>query len=230
MPTSRSAFTFVAAFSLFLFLTYFLQDVRGFSPVRTGVAFLPLPADIVLASTISNIVLLPRFGSRRLVVTGLLLGFVGMSVLTRLHVDSSYVSAVLPALVILGLGFGCIVAPAFNTATQGVDFKDAGVASAMVNTMQQVGGSIGTALLSTFAAHATSHYLASHRQAGISGNLTRAAATHGYTTAFAVAAGVFLAAAIVCGALIRRHPSQTLTPKPPAHDLPLANQHEESVR
>jgi EmrB/QacA subfamily drug resistance transporter len=224
------AFTFVAAFSLFLFLTYFLQDVRGFSPVRTGVAFLPLPADIVLASTISNIVLLPRFGSRRLVVTGLLLGFVGMSVLTRLHVDSSYVSAVLPALVILGLGFGCIVAPAFNTATQGVDFKDAGVASAMVNTMQQVGGSIGTALLSTFAAHATSHYLASHRQAGISGNLTRAAATHGYTTAFAVAAGVFLAAAIVCGTLIRRHPSQTLTPKPPAHDLPLANQHEESVR
>jgi MFS family permease len=212
------AFTFVAAFSIFLFLTYFLQEVRGFSPVRTGVAFVPLPADIVLASTFANIALLPRFGSRRLVISGLLLGAVGMGVLTRLHANSGYASHVLPALVILGLGFGCIVAPAFNTATQGVDFKDAGVASAMVNTMQQVGGSIGTALLSTFAAHATSRYLHSHSHGAISASLGRAAATHGYTTAFAVAAGVFLVAAVVCGSLIRRHPRNN----PLATSLPVS--------
>jgi EmrB/QacA subfamily drug resistance transporter len=201
-------FTFVAAFSIFLFLTYFLQEVRGFSPVRTGVAFLPLPADIVLASTVANIALLPRLGSRRLVVIGLLLGFIGMGLLSRLHADSGYAAHVVPALIVLGLGFGCIVAPAFNSATQGVEFKDAGVASAMVNTMQQVGGSIGTALLSTFAAHATSSYLASHAHGAASVAVTDRAATHGYTVAFAIAAFVFLGAAIICGALIRSHPPQ----------------------
>jgi EmrB/QacA subfamily drug resistance transporter len=199
-------FTFIAAFSLFLFLTYFLQSVRGYSPVRTGVAFLPLPADIVLASTIANTKLLPRFGSRRLVITGLLLGAVGMSLLTRLNPSSGYVGHILPTLVILGLGFGCIVAPAFNTATQGVAFKDAGVASAMVNTMQQVGGSIGTALLSTFAAHATKSYLTAHTDGGVTNELADRAATHGYTVAFAISAGIFLVAALICGSLIRRHP------------------------
>jgi Major Facilitator Superfamily len=201
-------FTFVAAFSLFLFLTYFLQSVRGFSPVRTGLAFLPLPASIVVASTIANTRLLPRFGSRRLVLPGLLLGVVGMSLLTRLDPTSGYAAHILPTLVILGLGFGCIVAPAFNTATQGVAFKDAGVASAMVNTMQQVGGSIGTALLSTFAAHATKSYLSTHRQGLPTPGLVDRAATHGYTVAFGISAGVFLAAAVICGSLIRKHPVQ----------------------
>jgi EmrB/QacA subfamily drug resistance transporter len=215
------AFTFVAAFSLFLFLTYFLQGVRGFSPVRTGVAFLPLPADIVLASTISNTKLLPRFGSRRLVLAGLLLGVVGMALLTQLTPTSGYVAHVLPTLVILGLGFGCIVAPAFNTATAGIAFKDAGVASAMVNTMQQVGGSIGTALLSTFAAHATASYLTSHAHHGpISASLADRAATHGYTVAFAIAASVFLAAAVICGSLIRSHPSPRIDqPVGPTEDV-----------
>jgi EmrB/QacA subfamily drug resistance transporter len=205
-------FTFIAAFSLFLFLTYFLQSVRGFSPVRTGLAFLPLPADIVLASTIANTKLLPRFGSRRLVISGLLLGFVGMSLLIRLNPHSGYVGDILPTLVILGLGFGCIVAPAFNTATHGVDFKDAGVASAMVNTMQQVGGSIGTALLSTFAAHATKNYLTAHHHGPVTSALADSAATHGYTVAFAISAGVFLVAAGICGTLIRSHPPQVARP------------------
>jgi EmrB/QacA subfamily drug resistance transporter len=218
-------FTFLAGFSIFLFLTFFLQEIRGFSPVRTGVAFLPLPADIVLASTISNIVLLPRFGSRRLVVTGLLLAFAGMTLLARLHANSGYTADVLPALVIVGLGFGCIVAPAFNTATQGVDFKDAGIASAMVNTMQQVGGSIGTALLSTVAAHATSSYLASHRHGAITDGLSRQAATHGYTVAFSIGAMVFLAAAIICGALIRSQPRRTSTADLDSQDQPAVVQH-----
>ena len=88
--------TFVSAFGLFLFLTYYLQSIQGYSPVKTGLAFLPLPVDLVLASTISNVVLLPRFGSRRLVVTGLLTACVGMALLTRLTPDSSYATHVLP--------------------------------------------------------------------------------------------------------------------------------------
>jgi EmrB/QacA subfamily drug resistance transporter len=203
--------TFVAAFGLFLFLTYFLQEVRDYSPVKTGLAFLPLPVDLVLASTISNVVLLPRFGSRRLIVGGLLLAFVGLALLTRLTPHSGYAAHVLPSLVIIGLGFGAVVPPAFNTATRGVDFKDAGVASAMVNTMQQIGGSIGTALLSAFAAQATSRYLAAHTHGHPTAAITKLAATHGYTLAFAISAGIFLGAALLCGAMIHKHPPQTAT-------------------
>ena len=154
--------TFVAAFGLFLFLTYFLQEIRGFSPVMTGLGLPAVAADLVLGSAVANIVLLPRFGSRRLIVSGLLMGAVGMGLLTRLGPTPATASAVLPSLIILGLGFGFVVPPAMNSATSGVDFKDAGVASAMVNTMQQVGGSIGVALLSAFAAQATRRYLDAH--------------------------------------------------------------------
>jgi MFS family permease len=206
--------TFIAAFGLFLFLTYFLQEVRGFSPVKTGVAFLPLPACLVLSSTVANVKLLPRLGSRRLMVAGLLLGFVGFVLLTRLSPESGYVSHVLPSLLLLGLGFGAIVPPAMNAATRNVDFQDAGVASALVNTMQQVGGSIGVALLSAFAAQATSRYLVAHAHAHEPGAaLGRLAATHGYTVAFAVSAGVFVLAAVLCGSLIRKHPPQTPAPQ-----------------
>jgi EmrB/QacA subfamily drug resistance transporter len=200
--------TFVAAFGLFLFLTFYLQEVRGFSPVRTGAAFLPLPLDIVLASSVANIVLLPRFGARRIIVSGLLLGCVGLALLTRLTPHSGYAAHVLPALVIIGLGFGAIVPPSLNTATNGVDFKDAGVASAMVNTMQQVGGSIGTALLSAFAAQATSRYLHAHAHGTATASVAKLAATRGYTLAFTVSAGIFLGAAVLCGALIRKHPAK----------------------
>ena len=203
--------TFTAAFGLFLFLTFFLQQVRGYSPVRTGVAFLPLPVDLVAASALANTRLLPRFGPRRLIVSGLLLSFAAMVILTRLHADSGYALHVLPALILLGLGFGLIVPPSLNVATTGVEFKDAGVASAMVNTMQQVGGSIGTALLSTFAARAASRYLTRHPSAAAS-QLGRAAATHGYAVAFTISAGIFLVAAIVCGLLIRRHPPRDAAP------------------
>jgi EmrB/QacA subfamily drug resistance transporter len=206
--------TFIAAFGLFLFLTYFLQEVRGFSPVKTGVAFLPLPACLVLSSTVANVKLLPRLGSRRLMVAGLLLGFVGFVLLTRLSPESGYVSHVLPSLLLLGLGFGAIVPPAMNAATRNVDFQDAGVASALVNTMQQVGGSIGVALLSAFAAQATSRYLVAHAHAHEPGAaLGRLAATHGYTVAFAVSAGVFVLAAVLCGSLIRKHPPQRSAPQ-----------------
>jgi EmrB/QacA subfamily drug resistance transporter len=200
--------TFVSAFGLFLFLTFFLQQVRGYSPVRTGVAFLPLPVDLVTSSVIANVVLLPRFGSRRLIVSGLLLGVAGMAVLTQLHASSGYGMHVLPGLILLGLGFGLVVPPSFNIATTGVDFKDAGVASAMVNTMQQVGGSIGVALLSTFAARATSRYLSRRHGSPLSVALGRNAATHGYTVAFSVSGAVFLAAALICGLLIRAHPQR----------------------
>jgi hypothetical protein len=143
---------------------------------------------ILLSSNVSSIVTLPRLGPRALIATGMLLGTGGMTYLTQLTVTSSYAGGVLPALLILGLGFGMIFAPAINTATAGVPRQDSGVASALVNTMQQVGGSIGTAALSTIALTATASYLAAHRTGP---QAPAIAATHGYTEAFAVSAGIF---------------------------------------
>jgi EmrB/QacA subfamily drug resistance transporter len=195
--------TFTAGFALFLFLAYYLQQVRNFSPVETGAAFLPMPAGIVVMSTLANTRLMPRFGPRRLIVFGLLLGFVGMALLTRLDANSSYALAVLPSLILIGVGIGSIIPPALNSATSGVDPHDAGVASAMVNTAQQLGGSIGTALLSTFAAQATARYLRDHAHGSVTAQIAKQAATSGYTTAFTIAAGIFLCAAILCGAMLR---------------------------
>src|SRR6185312_279287 len=145
-------------------------------------------ACILLASNTSSILLLPRIGPRALIVTGMLLGGGAMTYLTQLTVTSSYAVDIVPALVAMGLGFGMIFAPAINTATAGVARQDSGVASALVNTMQQVGGSIGTAALSTVALTATASYLTAHH-AGRLAPVT--AAVHGYTVAFAVSAVLF---------------------------------------
>jgi len=176
--------TGIAVFGVFLFLTYYLQQVKGYSPVTSGLAFLPMIACILLSSNTSSIVLLPRVGPRALIVTGMLLGGGGMTYLTQLTVTSSYAADI----VAMGLGFGMIFSPAINTATAGVARQDSGVASALVNTMQQVGGSIGTAALSTVALTATASYLAAHH----AGPLAPAtAAVHGYTVAFTVSAVLF---------------------------------------
>jgi EmrB/QacA subfamily drug resistance transporter len=191
--------TGIAVFGVFLFLTFYLQQVKGYSPVASGLAFLPMIACILLASNSSSILLLPRLGPRTLIVTGTLLGGAAMAYLTQLTVTSSYATSILPALLALGLGFGMIFSPAINTATAGVSRQDSGVASALVNTMQQVGGSIGTAALSTVALTATTTYLAVHH-AGRLAPVT--AAVHGYTMAFAVSAALFGLGALVAVLLL----------------------------
>jgi EmrB/QacA subfamily drug resistance transporter len=177
-----------AVFAVFLFLTYYLQQNLGFSPLTTGLAFLPMTGMIVLTATTVQTRILPRTGAKPIVVTGMTLGILGMILFTRLAPHAAYVSHVLPGLLLTGVGMGAIFAPAFATATLGVRSSDAGVASAMVNTSQQVGGSVGTALLSTIFASAAASYASAHTSAtGVAG----AAAVHGYTTAFEWAAGLF---------------------------------------
>jgi EmrB/QacA subfamily drug resistance transporter len=191
--------TGIAVFGVFLFLTYYLQLVKGYSPVTSGLAFLPMIAGILLSSNISSMLLLPRLGPRTLIVTGMVLGGAAMGYLTQLTVTSSYATAILPALVALGLGFGMIFSPAINTATAGVSRQDSGVASALVNTMQQVGGSIGTAALSTVALTATTAYLATHHASHLA---PVTAAVHGYSVAFAVSAALFAVGALIAVALL----------------------------
>jgi EmrB/QacA subfamily drug resistance transporter len=178
----------IAIFGSFLFLTFYLQQVKGFSPIVTGLVFLPLIGCVLVTSNVSSIVLLPRWGPRVLIGGGMLLGALAMALLTQLTVTSTYAANVLPALLLLGLGFGMVISPAINTATAGVAPRDAGVASALVNTMQQVGGSIGTSALSTIALTSTATYLALHHTGPLAGAV---AATHGFDIAFAVSAGLF---------------------------------------
>ena len=201
----------IALFGVFLFLTFYLQLNKGLSPIMTGVAFLPIVAGVLLGSTLSNITLMPIVGVRVLITAGMLLAAASMLYLSRITQTSGYWTAVFPVLPFFGFGFGLVFAPAFNSATDRVAQDDAGVASAMVNTMQQVGGSVGTALLSTIATSATSSYLASHPGA----NPTTEAAVHGYTVAFLVSAGVFLVGGIIVFFLIEPH-RRPASPNPSA--------------
>ena len=176
----------MAIFGTFLFLTFYLQVVKGYSPLTTGLLFLPMTVCILISSNLSSNI---GLGPRGLIAAGMLLSAGGMALLTQVTVTSSYVSGVLPALLVLGLGLGLIFAQAINTATAGVAREDSGVASALVNTMQQVGGSIGTAALSTIALSATATYLIGH-DAGPQAQAI--AATYGYTIAFGVSAGLLV--------------------------------------
>jgi EmrB/QacA subfamily drug resistance transporter len=139
-------------FGLLLFLTYYLQLTKGFGAFETGLAFLPMSFSIAPTVGVVTTKILPRTGPRPLVPAGLALGALGMLLLTRLEPGSAYASHVLPSLVLIGIGFGLTIAPSFATATHGIPARDAGIASAMVNTSQQIGGSIGVALLSSLGA------------------------------------------------------------------------------
>jgi EmrB/QacA subfamily drug resistance transporter len=192
----------IAIFGTFLFLTYYLQVVKGDSPLTTGLLFLPMVGCILLSSNMSSIVLLPRLGPRVLIAAGMLLAAAGMAYLSQLTVTSGYASSVLPALLVMGLGFGMIFSPAINTATAGVAREDSGVASALVNTMQQVGGSIGTSALSTIALTATASYLIAHHTSPLAPAI---AATHGYTVAFVVSASLLGLGFILTVTLLPSH-------------------------
>jgi EmrB/QacA subfamily drug resistance transporter len=186
-------------FGVFLFLTYYMQQTLGFSPIKTGLAFLPMTFAIVLTATSSSTKLLPRIGPRPLIGTGMLAAALGMLTLTSVGVDTAYATHVLPGIMIIGAGMGLVFSAALATATFGVEPSDAGVASAMVNTMQQVGGSIGTALLSTLAAAAVTSDLAGR---ATDPALLASAAVHGYTTAFWWSAAIFAGGALLCTALL----------------------------
>src|SRR5277367_4930502 len=204
--------TGIALFAIFLFLTFYMQQVKGYSPLTTGLLFLPLVGGILVSSALYSA--LPQVAPRPLVTAGMLLGAGGTAYLAQLTVTSSYVAGVLPALIIMGLGFGLIFAAAVNSATAGVPPEDSGVASALVNTMQQVGGSIGISVLSTIAASATTSYLIAHHTGP---QAPAAAATHGYTLAFAISAALLgLGAILAILMLPSRNRLEELTSEAPA--------------
>src|SRR4051794_12645264 len=194
--------------AVFLFLTYYLQQNLGMSPVQTGLAFLPSPIVVALASMQLAPRLAARLGARLPIAAGMALAAFGMVLLAQLDAESSYLTGVVPGLVVMSLGLGCVMGLAMGTATFGVDPADAGVAGATVNTMQQVGGSLGTALLSTLAISAMTSHLAGVPRTP---ELVAAASAHGYTTAFWWSAALLTVGALLSGALIRGAGAQPST-------------------
>ncbi|MGW6685480.1 MFS transporter [Streptomyces sp. NPDC054961] len=197
----------IAMFGLFLFLTFYLQVVKGFSPVKTGFAFLPMIAGMILGSTQIGARLMTRVPPRLLMGPGFMVAASGMLLLTQLEVGSSYPALILPAQLLLGLGMGTAFMPAMSLATYGVNPADAGVASAMVNTSQQVGGAIGTALLNTIAASATTAYLTDHAAEAAAGGpaaklIQAQAMVEGYASAIWWAVGILVASSLIALTLI----------------------------
>ena len=204
-----------AMFGTFLFLTYYMQGTLHYSPVLTGFAYLPMIVGLVGSAQIATNYLLPRFGPKFMVAGGMVTAAVAMTLLTRTGLDSSYVTTILPALVILGLGFGLIMAPSMSVATVGL-VTDAGSASAMVNTSQQVGGSVGTSLLNTLGAGAVTAYALANRATATSvASLQAQATVHGYHVVFECAAVFLVIGAIVAGLLLRRGPVASLAIEAP---------------
>ena len=181
-------------FSMFLFLGLYLQVILGYSPLRSGFAFLPFTAGIIVFAGIAS-QLLPKVGPRPLMIPGLLASSVGLLFLARITPDTSYVSHVLPALLIMSSGMALVFIPLTSTSLHNVGNHDTGVASAMVNTSQQIGGSLGTALLNTVAATATATYAAANTALGE--NAQAFAMTHGFTVAFKFSAAFLFIGAVV---------------------------------
>lgn len=194
----------VGMFGAFLFMTYYLQIVKEYSPVKTGAAFLPMAAAVLVSAGGLTTRLLPKVPPRALIVPGMLLGAGGMLWMRTVDPGTSYAAGVLVAQLMVGLGAGLIMPTALNYATHGVDPNDTGVASASVNTAQQIGGSIGTALLNTIATSATANYLDSH---GGSPAAAKQAVVEGFATAGAWAAGIIVVGAVIVAFLMN-------TPRP----------------
>jgi EmrB/QacA subfamily drug resistance transporter len=195
----------VGMFGVFLFLTFYLQVTLGYSALMTGVAFLPFALGIILGAGVSA--QLSRVGPRVLMFAGLLLAAAGMVLLTRIGVDTGFWSHVFPAELVMAFGMGVTFGPMSNTALVGVADHDAGVASALINTTQQIGGSLGTALLNTIFTSAVTSYLLDHQKdvtdpSQLPG-LQAVATVHSYTVAFWVSAGLIGFAALIAIVLIR---------------------------
>jgi EmrB/QacA subfamily drug resistance transporter len=195
---------------MFLFMTYYLQQTLHYSAISTGLAYLPFSAGIIVSATVAA-QLMPRFGARTLMTTGAVLATAAMVWLTRLDLHSSYAGFIMPAFIMISLGMGLVFVPMSNVALSGVADHDAGVASALVNTTQQVGGSLGTALLNTIFTTAVASYLATNGPGGLG---LANATIHGYNVAFTVSAILMAASAVVAFLMVRSRGTETTSAVP----------------
>lgn len=190
---------------MFLFMTYYFQQIQHYSPLKTGVSYLPFSGALIITAGVASS-LVPRLGPRVVMTFGGLMATGGMLWLTQLRVDSSYPAMILPAFIVMAIGMGSVFVPLSNTSLTGVAPHDAGVASAMVNTTQQVGGSLGVALLNTVFTTTLLNYATNHH----SSPLAPAAQVHSYNVAFMISAILLGLSTLVTFLLIRKDPGQTV--------------------
>ena len=202
-----SFFIGVGLFAIFLFLSYFFQGVLAYSPLESGLLFLPLTAGIIVSAGITSR-LLPITGPRFITGGGFALTIVGLLLLQRMSENSTYIGDILPSMILVGLGIGFVFVPLSATALFGVGDADAGVASAVLNAAQQVGGSVGVAFLNTIATSATTAYIVANQLPGPNG----AALVEGFTTGFLWSAAILVVAGVIWLVLV------TMTGKDMADD------------
>jgi EmrB/QacA subfamily drug resistance transporter len=184
-------------FGMFFFASLYVQEILGYSPLKAGFAFLPVAAGIAVGAGLAQ-QLIRRFGVRNLALAGLVLATLGMLVLTQLPVDGKYLTDLLPGLLPMSIGMGLVFVPITLLATGGVREEDSGLASGLFNTSQQVGGSLGLAILSTLAASQTASLLSSHSATVIEARVS------GYHVAFLAAAIMLAAGAVIFALGLRR--------------------------
>jgi EmrB/QacA subfamily drug resistance transporter len=199
----------VGVFGVLLFLTYYLQGSLGYSPIRAGMAFLPMALAVIVVGGVAQAALAARISYRTMLPIGLLTAGVGMALLTRIGAEPHYTSVVLPAVLVTGVGLGLVFAPSFNMGTAGVAESEAGVASATIHVAQQIGGSIGTALINSFATTVASGYVTAHLASGPLKAVRASAAIHSYNVVFWICAASFLVAAVTVSALLHTRPTRS---------------------
>jgi EmrB/QacA subfamily drug resistance transporter len=205
---SNAAMLVVAAglFAMFYFASLYLQQILGYGPLKAGLAFVPFTVGIIIGAGLSQ-QLIARIGVRAVSYIGLVLGVVGLALFTQLPTHGHYLPNVFPTIIITSIGMGLTFVPLTLLATTNVAPEDAGLASGLLNTSQQVGGALGLAVLSTLAASHTSHIL-NH---GVTTIAARASAyTRGYHVAFGVGAALLVAGIVVVALTIRRRDAEAI--------------------
>jgi EmrB/QacA subfamily drug resistance transporter len=190
-----------ALFAMFLFLAYYFQQNLGYSAVKSGLAFLPFSGGIIVSAGTAS-TLLPRVGPKPLLAVGGVMSGAGLALLTQISASTSWLTLILPAELLISLGLGLFFVTSASLALTKIPEHDAGVASAMLNTSQQLGGALGTALLNTLFASAVTGYLKDHAGSGPVAKLASDASLHGYHVAFIVGVGFIIAATVIVLTLV----------------------------
>jgi EmrB/QacA subfamily drug resistance transporter len=209
-----SLLVFAGLFAMFLFLSYYFQYNLGWSALKSGIAFLPFSAGIIVTSGVVS-ALLPRTGPKPLMLIGLAMATIGLVTFTFISDTSSWLTTVLPGELLMSVGLALVLVPLSSLALTGVNVDDAGVASAVLNSTQQIGGSLGTALLNTFYASAVASFVVAHHLPPSAFNPL--AAIHGYHVAFWIGVGLIAAAFVAILVLVTAGKDDTATqPAAPA--------------
>ena len=201
----------IGLFGTFLFLNYYMQEILQYSPITTGVAFLPMVATLAVTGGVCTTQLYPRVGANPPVFVGMLTAAGAMLWLTRISAQSTYATSLLGPLMLFGIGIGAVIAPAMNAGTSGVGPHDAGIASAAVNIAQQLGGSIGIAFLNSLAASVLTRYTAG--KDATNPTVHADGVIHSYTVAFWCSSAILAAGAIACGLMMKSGKPEASDPR-----------------